>query len=170
MTDRASRLPDLGSRGQGWVLLQGALLLSVAASAVFAGPWPDTGSVPRLTTGAAVTVAGLALLFAGSRALGPSLTPLPRPREDAVFRDDGIYGRARHPIYGGVLLLALGISLFTSPVGLVPTACSCCCSRARRDARKRGSSIGTRGMRRTASGCGAGSCRGYGDRSPTLAR
>jgi protein-S-isoprenylcysteine O-methyltransferase Ste14 len=122
VADRSSRLPDLGSRGQGWVVLQGALLLGLAASAAFARPWPDAGSVPRLTTGAAVILAGLALLLAGSRALGASLTPLPRPREGAAFRDDGIYGRARHPIYGGVLLLALGMSLFTSPVALLPMA------------------------------------------------
>jgi protein-S-isoprenylcysteine O-methyltransferase Ste14 len=121
VTDRSSRLPDLGSRGQGWVVLQGVLLLGLAAAATI-GPPPDAGIVPRLTAGAAVTVAGLALLLAGSRALGASLTPLPRPREGAAFRDDGIYCRARHPIYGGVLLLALGISLLTSPVGLVPTA------------------------------------------------
>ena len=28
----------------------------------------------------------------------------------------------RHPIYGGVILLALGWSLASSPVGLIPTA------------------------------------------------
>jgi protein-S-isoprenylcysteine O-methyltransferase Ste14 len=102
--------------------MQVVLLLGLAGAAALARPWPDAGSVPRLTAGVAITLAGLALLLTGSRALGPSLTPLPRPREGAAFRDGGVYGRARHPIYGGVLLLALGMSLFTSPVALLPTA------------------------------------------------
>ena len=103
-------------------MLQGVILLGLAGAAAYGRPWPYAGSPVRLATGALVTLAGLALLLAGSRTLGPSLTPLPRPREGAAFRDDGVYGRVRHPIYGGVLLVALGISLLTSPMGLAPTA------------------------------------------------
>ena len=57
--------------------------------------------------GLATIVAGLSLSLAGSRALGSALTPFPRPRDDAAFREDGVYALARHPIYGGVLLIAL---------------------------------------------------------------
>ena len=115
------RLPDLGARGEGWVALQVALLVAVAAAAIVGGPWPDVGTPLRVATGALVLVAGSALAVAGSRTLGSSLTPLPRPREGAAFRDDGVYRRVRHPIYGGVLLVAIGFSSFSSPLALVPT-------------------------------------------------
>ena len=123
MTGRTpARLPDLGSRGEGWVALQVVLLLGLVAAAVAGGPWPDAGTPLRVVAGALPVVAGTVLAGAGSRRLGPSLTPLPRPREGAAFRDDGIYGLVRHPIYGGVLLIAVGVSLLATPLALVPTA------------------------------------------------
>ena len=98
------------------------LLLGISGAAVIGPRWPEVADPFRLATGALVMVAGWVLVLAGSRALGSSLTPLPLPREGAVFRDDGVYRLLRHPIYGGVMLVSLGISLLTSPVGLVPTA------------------------------------------------
>jgi protein-S-isoprenylcysteine O-methyltransferase Ste14 len=65
---------------------------------------------------------GLVLFLQGIGALGGSLTPFPRPFEGATFRQGGAYGRVRHPIYGGVLLLALGWSLALSPLALGATA------------------------------------------------
>jgi protein-S-isoprenylcysteine O-methyltransferase Ste14 len=117
-----ARLPDLGSRGEGWVALQVASLLGLAVAASVGRPWPDAGTPLRVATGALVLIAGAVLASAGSRTLGSSLTPLPRPREGASFRDDGVYRLVRHPIYGGVLLIAVGVSLLTSPVALAPTA------------------------------------------------
>jgi protein-S-isoprenylcysteine O-methyltransferase Ste14 len=40
--------------------------------------------------------------------------------EKATLRTNGVYRFARHPIYGGSLLLALGFALLTSPVALLP--------------------------------------------------
>lgn len=57
----------------------------------------------------------------GVASLGASLTPYPQPHERATFRADGVYAHVRHPIYGGVLLLALGWSLALSPLALVAT-------------------------------------------------
>jgi protein-S-isoprenylcysteine O-methyltransferase Ste14 len=54
-------------------------------------------------------------------ALGSSLTPFPRPHPRAQLREHGIYRLARHPVYGGLLLLALGWSLAEAPLGLIPT-------------------------------------------------
>ena len=98
------------------------LLLGIAAAAIAGRSWPDAGTPLRVVAGALVLIAGAVFAVAGSRTLGPSLTPLPRPREGAAFRDDGIYGLVRHPIYGGVLLIAVGVSLLSSPVAFVPTA------------------------------------------------
>ena len=42
--------------------------------------------------------------------------------EIALRRQDGIYGRVRHPIYGGVLLLLLAWALASSPWALIAVA------------------------------------------------
>jgi protein-S-isoprenylcysteine O-methyltransferase Ste14 len=59
----------------------------------------------------ALVVVGAALLVAGTRNLGRNLTPLPYPKEGGTFVQQGVYKYARHPIYGGLILLACGWSL-----------------------------------------------------------
>ncbi len=68
--------------------------------------------------GAAVLLIGLGLMVGGARSLGSALTPLPRPRETGSLRDDGVYGFVRHPIYGGLMLITLGVALGGSPWAL----------------------------------------------------
>jgi len=63
-----------------------------------------------------LATAGISLLLARST------TVFPRPREGAMLADNGVYRRVRHPVYGAVLLIALGWSLVESPLGLLPTA------------------------------------------------
>jgi len=46
--------------------------------------------------------------------LGPSLTPWVKPASRAEFKTTGIYEFVRHPIYGGLLLLCLGVSTFSN--------------------------------------------------------
>jgi hypothetical protein len=67
-------------------------------------------------------LAGAYLFAAGAGGLGRQLTPFPKPVERASLRRDGAFGLVRHPIYGGVLMLALAWSLLSSPVALVPWA------------------------------------------------
>jgi protein-S-isoprenylcysteine O-methyltransferase Ste14 len=87
---------------------QGLLLLGIALSAlVGVGP-----SAVSAAVGAAVAGVGGGLTIGGALALGSALTPFPRPREGAGLRELGLYGRVRHPIYGGVALLAAGWSIF----------------------------------------------------------
>lgn len=83
--------------------------------------WPDVVSRAFTLIGILIGIYGLALFVQGAVALGSSLTPFPRPSEGAAFREHGIYGRVRHPIYGGVLLMALGWSLSLSPLALGAT-------------------------------------------------
>jgi protein-S-isoprenylcysteine O-methyltransferase Ste14 len=84
--------------------------------------WPD-GVSRRLTlAGVLVGISGLVLFVQGIASLGSSLTPFPRPSEGATLREHGVYRRVRHPIYGGVLLLAIGWSLALSPLALGATA------------------------------------------------
>lgn len=115
-----TRLPDLGPRGEGWVVLQGLLLLLLTgASWLDAGAW--AGGLRSTTTLVALllAVAGALLAGRGLRDLRSSLTALPRPKDDAELVEHGVYRLVRHPIYGGLVLLAFGWALFAaSPSGI----------------------------------------------------
>jgi len=54
---------------------------------------------------------GLLLGLTAGLRLGRNLTPFPRPRPGGELVTAGVYAHARHPIYGGVLLIAIGWSL-----------------------------------------------------------
>lgn len=104
-----SRLPSLGPRGEGWFIGQLAFFVAVG----FAPPvqWLEplaSGSVP---IGALLLVAGLVVAGRGLLDLGPNVTPFPRPRDTGALVEHGIYGVIRHPIYAGLILLAVGWSL-----------------------------------------------------------
>lgn len=116
------RLPSLGPRGEGWVAIQIALLAAVAAAGALGARWPEQTRLLRLLDAALVAIPGAWLAGAGTRSLGRSITPMPRPNAGAVLRETGVYARVRHPIYGGVMLLALAWSLISSPWALLPTA------------------------------------------------
>lgn len=118
-TDRGapSRLPALGSRGQGWVAGQMLLIFLegvVSAPALAALPPDDAAGWLSLAAGLAVLAAGGWLVYRAIRALGPSLTALPAPGRDARLVEGGIYARLRHPIYLGVILLAAGWAFFVA--------------------------------------------------------
>jgi protein-S-isoprenylcysteine O-methyltransferase Ste14 len=66
--------------------------------------------------------AGLGLVVVSRLALGRSFTVLPRPRDRSTLRRTGIYARARHPVYGGLLVACAGLSLHRSPLVVLPTA------------------------------------------------
>lgn len=77
--------------------------------------------------GAVSTAAGLSLAGSALAQLGPSVSPYPTPSQGAILVRHGPYRLVRHPIYGGVILTALGLSLLSwSPgavvvsLGLVP--------------------------------------------------
>jgi protein-S-isoprenylcysteine O-methyltransferase Ste14 len=103
-------------------VLQFVLLLGVAVAGLAGPAWPQGVRPVARVTGLGTLVVGVVLVVSGSAALGSALTPLPWPREGASFRDDGVYRLARHPIYGGVLLIALGGALLSSALALVPVA------------------------------------------------
>ena len=116
------KIPALGPRGEGWVVAQFALGVVIAVVGIAGPAWGDPARTTFLVAGVAIAVAGLVLFVAGIVGLGSALTPFPRPSEGAALRVGGVYRRARHPIYGGVLLIALGWSFATSPLALVPSA------------------------------------------------
>ncbi len=100
----------------GFVLGQFALLLTVLALPV-GDAWVAPDGV--LTVARWVGLAGMAVLIVGLINLGRSLTALPTPVPHGVLRTGGLYRLVRHPIYTGIIALALGS---TAPSGSVPKA------------------------------------------------
>lgn len=101
--------------------MQFVVLALIALSGLIGDGWASEIRGVLWAVGVTGVLAGGVLGILGARALGPSLTPLPKPAEGASMREAGPYRLVRHPIYGGVLLAALGFALVTSPVAVPPT-------------------------------------------------
>lgn len=100
-------------RGEHWVMMQlvlltTILLLPLGAREVWAAPLADVARPLGLLIG------GLGLLIVGvaARYLGSNLTIFPRPKPDGKLTQSGIYAVVRHPMYCGVILSAVGWSLW----------------------------------------------------------
>ncbi|MGO4105859.1 isoprenylcysteine carboxylmethyltransferase family protein [Leifsonia sp. YAF41] len=59
---------------------------------------------------------GLALMLAGTLALGSAFTASPIPRENTQLATRGVYGYIRNPIYTGFLTFGLGLTLYGASV------------------------------------------------------
>jgi protein-S-isoprenylcysteine O-methyltransferase Ste14 len=116
---RDSRIPTLGPRGEGWVAAQAVVGVVIVVLGLVGPGWPGSARAVLSVLGAAVAACGVALFAWGIVSLGPSISPYPRPAEGASFLDHGAYRHVRHPIYGGILVMAAGWSLVRSPLALV---------------------------------------------------
>jgi protein-S-isoprenylcysteine O-methyltransferase Ste14 len=97
-----------------------AQLLLFAAFAWLPRVWRlawDTGTWGAVI-GWGLVVVGIALGIAAGVALGRDLTPFPEPRSGARLVTAGPYRHARHPIYGGLLLAALGWTVASGAVAV----------------------------------------------------
>ena len=112
--DAMTRLPSLGPRGEGWLALQGICFALVAAG------WLSVPAAPSGVVGLALGVAGLAVALAGAALLmwgiaelrrGNALAAAPYPRTEATLVGSGPYAVVRHPIYAGLLLIAVGLAI-----------------------------------------------------------
>ena len=96
------------------------MIAAVLSSAVVGVGWPDALEPFAWGIGALLLAVGIALLTVGAAGLGAALTPYPAPRAGGRLRTSGIYRHARHPMYGGGILIGLGWSIiFATPLGLV---------------------------------------------------
>lgn len=116
----ASRLPTLGPRGEGWVALQGVILLAIALAGTRGPAWDGAARIATTVFGGALLLAGGLLAVRAVIDLRESLTAFPHPRDGARLVDRGAYRLVRHPIYGGLVLGSLGWGLVVaSPAALV---------------------------------------------------
>ncbi len=70
--------------------------------------------------GTVFIVAGALLLTLGAVRLGHNLTPFPRPKKTGTLVTTGLYGLVRHPMYGGIVLLACATALRASTCLVMP--------------------------------------------------
>jgi protein-S-isoprenylcysteine O-methyltransferase Ste14 len=118
-----SRLPALGPRGEGWVVIQFVLLALVAVSGLAGPAWVGAARVATAVLGAVLLALGLVLALRGLLDLRDALTPLAHPRDGASLVDTGSYRLVRHPIYGGIIVGAAGYGLLmASPLTLAGAA------------------------------------------------
>jgi len=100
-----------GLRGEYWVIAQGVLMLGFVILPIARPSFIDLESPSwHYTSWTLTTIFGLLAIILLGRSLldlGQNLTPLPHPKDDGQLVQTGIYSLVRHPIYSGVIYLAL---------------------------------------------------------------
>lgn len=115
----------MGERGEGWVIAQGLVLRLFVLAPGASTPWP-LGALWTLLGGLLTALGSLVLLLAVS-GLGRNLSPFPRPVPDGQLVTSGLYALVRHPLYTGLMLVCLGVALWTnSPARLALSAVLLC--------------------------------------------
>jgi protein-S-isoprenylcysteine O-methyltransferase Ste14 len=115
-----SWLPSLGPRGEGWFAAQLVIFAAIALAGAAGPAWSGAARVVSAIVGLLLIGAGSMLALLGALYLGSNLTPFPAPRRDGHLVDGGVYRLVRHPIYGGLILGALGWGLATaSPLAIL---------------------------------------------------
>jgi protein-S-isoprenylcysteine O-methyltransferase Ste14 len=106
------------------VAIQLALMIVIGLSALLGVYWPDSVAGVFVVLGLVLIGLALALLaFAGmSLLVARAISVFPRPPEQSALAQRGAYRVVRHPVYGAILLIALGWSLALAPLGLIATA------------------------------------------------
>eukprot|EP00286_Rhodomonas_abbreviata_P017825 CAMPEP_0181324740 /NCGR_PEP_ID=MMETSP1101-20121128/20531_1 /TAXON_ID=46948 /ORGANISM="Rhodomonas abbreviata, Strain Caron Lab Isolate" /LENGTH=253 /DNA_ID=CAMNT_0023432957 /DNA_START=8 /DNA_END=769 /DNA_ORIENTATION=- len=98
-----------GERGELYVGLQFFFIFLI----IIAPAFEDTFESLSLLVGTLICSSGLGLGAVGVLDLGDSLTPWPKPTSDNELQTTGSYGLSRHPIYGGLLITCVGLSLIS---------------------------------------------------------
>lgn len=102
-------------RGEIYVAIQGLLfawLIFGPKNLLLLGAWSLFTGTPATLLGLAFMALGLLVALTAALGLGRALTPLPKPNEAGKLVASGIYRWVRHPIYTGILLMALGWAFY----------------------------------------------------------
>lgn len=105
--------PTIKGNGVGFVVVQAILLglLFFGSVRLDAGEACSIQNAPLQWLGYTVFIAGTVLAISAALNLGQNFTPLPKPKDDAVLIQTGLYRFVRHPIYFGVIMLSIGWGL-----------------------------------------------------------
>src|SRR5579872_414882 len=124
-TDETSSTEPTG-RGMLWVVAQIPLLLLAILLPVVQHrtgrqrQWPTRIAPLARALGLLGLGVSVVIFWDASRVLGKGLVPYPRPPEGAVLRTTGVYARACHPIYLGIIVAVASWGLlWNSVTGLV---------------------------------------------------
>ena len=93
-----------------YVVIQTAIISAIFLSALITH---TNTSVIVKVIGLCFLSAGVVILAISIKNLGSSLTPVVAPKQNSQLVTSGIYGIVRHPMYSGVIFLAIGWSLFS---------------------------------------------------------
>jgi protein-S-isoprenylcysteine O-methyltransferase Ste14 len=97
-----------------YVIAQFVLLADLLLAPADVAGWGPAHDALAIVGLVAFTV-GILLVFAAGFGLGKSLTAMPIPKDDGHLVEVGLYKHVRHPIYSGLLLLALGLVFSNGP-------------------------------------------------------
>jgi protein-S-isoprenylcysteine O-methyltransferase Ste14 len=109
-----SSIPDLGRRGEGWFLIQAALVGAAAIAGGLGPAWSGAARAAGIGVGLVLAGFGGVLALRGILDLRENLTPFPMPIDGARFVDTGAYRLVRHPMYGGLILGAFAWGFLTA--------------------------------------------------------
>lgn len=105
-----------GARGEWYVVAQGILMLLIAIGPRGApgfSAWAEPWRAATTWVGVLLMILGGVLAVWGLVALGSrNLTALPYPKEGSELVETGPYAIVRNPIYGGLIIGALGWALW----------------------------------------------------------
>lgn len=100
-----------GGHGEWYVVIQIVLFILVVFGPRTGTGWPVWTSPFILVghiIGSLLLIIGGFLAMAGMLELGKNLTAVPYPKEQATLVETGPYRIVRHPIYSGLIIVALG--------------------------------------------------------------
>ena len=98
------------SRGYFYVAVQFLLIALLFTAPRQEEPYGSFSDLIGLA-GVVLIALGAIILVTSFVRLGRSLTANPVPKDDGVLVTSGLYAKVRHPIYFGLLVLALGVVL-----------------------------------------------------------
>lgn len=101
------------------LLFIGALLLGLALDRVLLLPYSIGSDAPLPWIGAAMILAGAALMAAAFRGFSRADTPVPTNRPTRALVTTGVHGWSRNPIYCGMFLIYGGIAVAAESLGMV---------------------------------------------------
>ena len=93
------------------MLIQGVILVAIFVAGLTESSFSGDGPMVVTVLGVVLMVLGGILAVLGVRSLGRGLTALPHPRDGSELVSTGVYRLVRHPIYGGLVIGALGYGL-----------------------------------------------------------